>query len=465
MTRVTLRTTLIEETTVPRQPKAPNRLLADLLAETGLPAKGLARRVVARGADRGVDLGYDHNSVRRWLEGEQPLPPAPHLIAEVISEHLGRTITPDACGFAGGSVDVALEFGMSWTDGIAAADALYRADAERRRALTTAAYSTAAYPSTAVRWLTLPGGDVPAHRGRSRVGRPEIAALRQMTRAFRALDNEFGGGRVRATVVQYLHSNVAPLLRGTYTEEIGKALFSAAAELTREVGWMAYDLEEHGIAQRYLVQSLRMAQTAGDDALCAEVLAAMGHQATYVGRGGDAVDLARAAQIAARRAGHPALMAECLLIEAHGHAVRLDGRACSTALAAGERAFDRDDPNAPEWLRFFDDAYLAARIAHCFRSMGSDAQTARYADRSLDMDNSFVRGRAFNLLMLAGARAAEDPVEAARVGEEAVSLVEGLESRRAVSYLRDVQHRLRPHCGMPEVAAFQVRAGELTTAA
>ncbi|MFI5717803.1 hypothetical protein [Nocardia sp. NPDC051750] len=70
------------------------------------------------------------------------------------------------------------------------------------------------------------------------------------------------------------------------------------AELTKLAGWAAYDLAEHGLAQRYLIQALRMARAAGDAALGAEILAAMSHQATYVGRPGDAVDLARAAQIA-----------------------------------------------------------------------------------------------------------------------------------------------------------------------
>lgn len=447
---------------MPRRTKSPNTQLAELIEEAGLPAKGVARRVVALGREEGVRLGYDHNSVRRWLEGEQPLAPAPRLVAAVLSEALGRTVTPADAGFAEDGGDAALEFGLMWTDSISTAATLYRSDAERRRALVGAAFSPGAYPATAARWLTLPGSDAPAHRGRARVGRPEIAAIRQMSGAFRDLDNRVGGGRIRSTVVQYLDSSVAPLLRGTYTEEVGRDLFAAAAEMTRMVGWMAYDSEAHGIAQRYLVQALRMAHTARDAALCAEILAAMGHQAVYVGRGGVAVDLARAAQTAAGRSGHPALLAECHLIEAHGHAARGDGRATSGALRAGERAFDAEDPETPEWLAYFDGAYLSAKIAHCFRALGSDAQTARYAEQSLRMADGYVRGKAFNLLLLASAHAPAEPDRAADVGGRALDLVEGLESRRAVSYLRDLRRRLRPHADVPEVAVFEERAAALT---
>ena len=335
---------------MPRTPKQPNTQLAELLDEAAMPAKGIARRVVARGTDRGLSLAYDHNSVRRWLEGERPQHAARALIADVLAEALGRHVTPADCGLPGYD-DASLEFPLEWTGGIRTAGQLYRADVDRRRALT-AGYSPSAYPSAATRWLTHPPGAGPAHKGRTRVGRPEIAAIRQMTRAFYDLDNKVGGGRIRTTVVQYLDSNVAPLLRGTYTVEVGRELFAASAELTKAVGWMAYDCEEHGLAQRYLVQALRMAQTAGDQGLCAEILAAMGHQATYIGRPGEAVDLARAAQTAAVRSGHPALVAECHLIEAHGHAGLADRRATSGALRAGEQAFDADDPDPPDWLAY-----------------------------------------------------------------------------------------------------------------
>jgi hypothetical protein len=46
-------------------------------------------------------------------------------------------------------------------------------------------------------------------------------------------------------------------------------------------------------------------------------------------------------------------------------------------------------------------------MAQCFRDLGEAGHAARYARRSLDMDGRYVRGRAFNLSLLATAYAAK----------------------------------------------------------
>ena len=187
---------------------------------------------------------------------------------------------------------------------------------------------------------------------------------------------------------------------------------------------MAYDSGEHGVAQRYLTQALACARHAGDHALGAEILAAQAHQAVYLDRPDEAIDLARAAQAAALRHGSATLLTECLVMEAHGHAARNDARACGTALATAERSFDRaTQEDNPAWLAYFDEAYLAARMAQCFRDLGEASHAARYARRSLDMDGRYVRGRAFNLALLATACAAQnEPERACSVGRQALDL-------------------------------------------
>ncbi|WP_063052784.1 hypothetical protein [Nocardia arthritidis] len=449
-----------------RQPKQPNTQLAELLEETGLPNKALARRVVERGRAVGVELRYDHTSVGRWLAGEQPNSPGPELIAECLTEVAGRRVAAADCGMAGGGegADLGLEFALSLAEATASATALWRSDVERRRFLVGASYAVAVYPAASMRWLTLPGPEHPVSAGTRRIGQGDVDAVRTMTTAFRDLDNRVGGGKVRSTIVHYLHSSVAPLLRGSYNERIGRQLFATTAELTKLAGWAAYDLEEHGLAQRYLIQALRMSRAAGDAGLGAEILAAMSHQATYVGRPGDAVDLARAAQIAARNAGLAALESECLMVEAHGHAARLDESSCATSLNAAERAFGRGDSGRPEWLNYFDGAYLSAKTAHCFRDLGDLARAARYAEQSLDMSDGYLRGRAFNLCLLASAVADVDPHEAVRIGGEALELAGGLESRRSYSYLREVRFRLAPYDELDDVAEFRRRVLAATRA-
>ena len=137
------------------------------------------------------------------------------------------------------------------------------------------------------------------------------------------------------------------------------------------------------------------------------------------------------------------------------------------ALATAERTYDRatreDDP---AWLAYFDEAYLAARMAQCFRDLGEASHAARYARRSLDMDGRYVRGRAFNLALLATAHAAQqEPEQACAVGRQALDLTVRLTSARSVGYVRDLVRRLRPRADVPAVQDFTAEVAERLPAA
>ncbi len=174
-----------------------------------------------------------------------------------------------------------------------------------------------------------------------------------------------------------------------------------------------------------------------------------------------------ALQAAAVRHGSATLLTECLVMEAHGHAARDDARACGAVLARAEQTFDRaareDDP---AWLSYFDEAYLAARMAQCFRDLGEAGHAARYARRSLDMDGRYVRGRAFNLSLLATAYAAQsEPVQASVIGRQALDLTVRLTSARSVRYVRDLVRALRPQADVPAVRDFTAEVRERLPAA
>lgn len=293
--------------------------------------------------------------------------------------------------------------------------------------------------------MVSPAADSPEAAGSRAVGATEIAGIRDLTQSYRELDNKLGGGRLRRAVVEYLDMEVSPLLAGgRYRAETGRELAAAAAELAQLAGWMAYDSGLHGQAQRHLTQALNLARHAGAAGLGGEILAAKAQQAVYLGHPAEAVDMARVARVTARRAGLPTLETECLVMEAHGHAAGKDARACAKALTEAETVFSRsardDDPG---WLRYFDEAYLAARMAHCFRDLGDAAHAERYARQSLVMDGRFVRGKAFNLSLLATALAEQRKIEhACAIGSQALELAPGLHSARLVRYIRDLQRSL-----------------------
>jgi hypothetical protein len=377
-------------------------------------------------------------------------------------------VTTENLGMPTGTIpiDLGQQFAQAWREGVATVTALWRADVERRTFLLESSFAVGAGSTGALRWLTTSAEGRMATRGTRRVGESDVAAIREVTRSFAELDNRFGGGRVRTAVVRYLDAGVAPMLRdSSHDEPVGRSLASAAAELTRLAGWMAYDLEHHGLAQRYLIQALNLARGADDDALGGEILAGMSHQAIYIGHPRHGLDLARAAQVSARRAENHSLLAEAHVLEAHAHAVMGDGPACASALHEAEMAFDRRVPGEdPDWIRYFDEAYLAAKFAQCFRDLGDGPRAVRHARRSLDMDGRFVRGRMFNLTLLASAHIQSGELEEACVaGKEALSLAGGLRSARTRSYATDLRKRLEPYKKEPGVASLTAWSHELTS--
>jgi len=450
--------------------REPNRLLQRLIAEAGFSHKGLARLLNDLGAARGTPgLRYDHSSVLRWIGGQRPRDPVPCLLTELFALRLGRPVTPEELGLPANvtPLDLGQEFTHTWQEGVATVTALWRADGERRRFLIDSAFAIGAGSAGAMRWLTSPPEGRPSSPGTRRVGRADIAAIHEVTRSFGELDNRFGSGRVRASVVRYLDTAVTPLLKdGAYGDSTGRQLATAAAELTRLAGWMAYDLERHGLAQRYLIQALRLARGADDQALGGEILAGMAHQAVYLGRPAHALDLARAAQLAARRAGVATLLASGRVLEAHAHAGLGQARACASAMHEAERAYDARKPaDEPRWLSYFDDAYLSAKLAHCFRDLGEGERTVRQARRSLDMDGRYVRGRMFNLsLLAAGLLQCREVEEACSVAVGAMTLAGELQSARSRSYVADLRRRLEPYKREPAVRALHERTREPATA-
>lgn len=345
----------------------------------------------------------------------------------------------------------------SWREDVRAAVRLWEGDVNRRDMIRQVAFSSAGYTLPALRWFTAPPGQAIAQSGRRTVGQPDIDTIREMTATYRRLDNQYGGGHARTTVARYLHQEVTPLLTdGRYDPGTGRRLLSAVAELTQLAGWQAYDMAEHGLAQHYLTLALDLARAADDGSLGAEILAAMSHQATYLGHVAAGIDLARAARQTAQRAGLTVLTAEAFVMEAHAHATTRDEQACAAALHQAEQSLDRADRSSdPQWLGYFDEAYLSAKFGHCFYALGKPLQAERFATRSLQMDERYVRGKAFNLALLASVQVQRgEPERACAIGAEALALTSQLRSARAARYVRDLQAQLGSHRRRPAVRHF-----------
>jgi hypothetical protein len=301
--------------------------------------------------------------------------------------------------------------------------------------------------------------------GYGRVGAGEVAAVQAVGDLFRSLDHAYGGGHARLALVRYLEHEAEPMLRGGYGEALGRRLFGAVADLTRLAGWTSYDIGAHGLAQRYFVQALRLAQAAGDRVFGGYVLVTMSRQAVHLGHGREAVQLARVAQQGVGTGAPAAVQALLHAAEARGHGLLGEGRACAAALARAERVLGaaRSGDEVPAWARFFDEAQLADEFAHCFRDLQQYRAAAQYAERSLQLRApGYVRSRLFCRTVLACARLGTGDVEAACAHAwEAHKGAAEMRSVRASEYVRDFRQRLEPFRDTAAARALHDRLGAL----
>ncbi|GHE87922.1 hypothetical protein GCM10018785_64270 [Streptomyces longispororuber] len=448
--------------------RQPNERLQALIQEAGCSNAGLARRVNMCGAEHGLDLRYDKTSVARWLRGQQPRGRAPGIIAEALGRKLGRTVTIDEIGMANGknlASGVGLQFSPTVLGAIEQVCELWRSDVGRRDFLSGSSVAASALVEPSRDWLISSPDPQVGRTAGPRVGLSDVAAVKAMTEALTQLDHQYGSGHVRPVVVHYLNSVVSGLLAGSYREAVGRELFAAVSRLTELAGYMAVDTGQPGLAQRYYIQALRLAQAAGDRGYGGYVLAAsMSHLAAQLGNPREIAQLARAAQEGARGRVTPRVESMFYAAEARGHALLGDARSTQAvtgrAVEAMERAVGEErSGDDPAWIRHFDQAYLADELAHCHRDLGQADAAARRAEEALaGHPETRARRRAIGLVLLATAQVQRREVEqACHTGLKAVELLGTLRSNRGAEYLDDFQQRLEPYREEPVVREFGAR--------
>lgn len=442
----------------------PNNALDALIREadarTGCSWAGLARRVNALGAEEGLALRYDYTAVHRWVRlGQVPKPPVPNLIARVLSERLGRIVLP-------------AEFGMSDEESLASRGLRYPESADasvetisdmgladvKRRSLIQAPFVLAALAAPSRDWLLETLEAMGGEAGPRRVGMRQVAGIRKVFTLFQELDVLRGGGHARLALVEYLNSYVMPLLRREQEPRTRAPLFEAAAEQAYLVGWMAYEDGEQGLAQRYLIQALRLSRESGNRLLGAHVLAGLSDQANLLGHAREAVSLARAGRRGISDVDSPACLADLHVLEARALARLGEARAAAAAAAEGEWIFSRVRPeDEPEWARFIDRPYVFGELAHIFRDLGQPTEVERFATESIEVARQQGRARrgALSEAALAVARLQQGEVDAAAAtATRVVELAATVNSSRCIEAVRDLARRLRPHRDLPAVRRF-----------
>ncbi|SOE24931.1 hypothetical protein SAMN05442782_1602 [Streptomyces sp. OK228] len=213
--------------------RGPNSRLRDTIDATGCTYEALATDVRRIAAENGEILQTNKSAVSHWVNGaRQPTGRTGQYLAEALSRRAGRTITQTEIGLRAPDTE-----GPGERDPVLAATDLGRADVERRRFLTVAAFTTAgvdiplAYEHEATTRM------LRARTGTSVVGTEDVDVVRQITAAFSAADERLGGGHGLTTVTAYLADTAAPMLRGRFpSKALQRAAFGAVAELAYLAG-------------------------------------------------------------------------------------------------------------------------------------------------------------------------------------------------------------------------------------
>ncbi|MFI2212071.1 tetratricopeptide repeat protein [Streptomyces sp. NPDC020141] len=341
----------------------PNTRLTLLHREAGWTNRQFAQAVNRIGTERGTPTKYQQPSVSQWLSGHMPKEGARPLILEALARKLRRPITHAAAGFPrpdsdsadrSSTVDALINLGIS------------NSLPERRLFLGASLFSVAmAIPN----WRDVAGRmEVIKTSPASRTGMSDVDMVKQMTGRFAEMYDQFGGRHSRPLAALFLTDTVAPYLRADTTEEVRKAMMSAASFLSYLTGWMAVDEGLHGLAQQYYVKGLELAGASTDHMTYCHALRGMSVQAADLGHGAVAVRLANAAATTSP-SREPRLQAFMAGQQAHSFAVAGDRNSALRSIIETEKALDRAE-SGPGPFGGYGPATLAYHTAQVRHALG-----------------------------------------------------------------------------------------------
>ncbi|WP_199547915.1 hypothetical protein [Streptomyces sp. N35] len=383
------------------------------------------------GAEVGLRYGYDRTSVAHWLAGAQPKAPVPELVAEAFTRRLGRTVTPDALGFAhvpaqrSGDTD-ARPLLLPDGDGLPYRDL---AQLPKWRELTVR--SSAAEPCRAPR----------------RIGEAEVGLLGDAVRHFVRAMQTHGGSYARSALSDYLSHTLEVWLRAPAAPDVQRALREVGSQLLFVFGLMHADMGAHGLAQHGFTTSLELANEAGDRTSWAIGLRALSAQALVIGHRGTALQAARAAVDASAGRAPAAVRAYALTQLAVVHAALQEDRAAFRALDQAEVLLPADDEDDGRPFRSYPVSAFVFQRAEAHRRLGHLAPSLRALRRSADVRAPHDRrslaltlGRRAQLLFLSG-----QVEEACAASQVFLTTRAGLRSRTVGDTSRAILRALAPY--------------------
>jgi transcriptional regulator with XRE-family HTH domain/tetratricopeptide (TPR) repeat protein len=304
-------------------------------------------------------------------------------------------------------------------------------------------------PATAVAhdWLLADPAPLRAARDGGRVGATMVDALALVVTELRRRDDEEGGGDLVELVEPEVRFVARLLDRGSYGEEVGRALHLRLAELAELAGWAAYDA---GASPKsvpgWFEAALEAAQAASDKVFGAYVLAMWAFAETDLGRPADAVAILHDAATGVRGLASPRVHAVLGTWEARAAARegRDARRQVSHAVARAGRQYERRAGGDPDWAYWMIQPELTAEAGRAFALVGDWRIAVSFLEQGLAaLGDEYPRDRVLYLSYLAEAYLAGDEVDRARsCAARALALAPQLRSARVAGHVDDVTRRL-----------------------
>ncbi|MFD4542394.1 hypothetical protein [Streptomyces bauhiniae] len=346
--------------------RTPNTSLADLLEQARWTRTQLAQQVNRLGPQAGLRLTYDRTAVAHWIAGTPPRPEVRPLILEALSARIGRPVTHAEAG---------LEPGVSATgtesvDTVEELIDLGRADMDpSRRGVLAATLFSAALPVPVFQQGSR-SASTPVSSGKAttRTGASQVASVRAMTERIADILDEFGAGHARPMAAAFLVNTVSPWLRAQASEAVKRDMLAAASDLTYLTGWMAMYEKAHGLGQTYYGKALELADEAGDHVTYCRTLRGMSLQASNLGHGRMALELADSAAEAAPSAG-PRLVAFLRGQQAHAASMVGDRGMSHARLREAESALSKADSRR-DAVGGYDQAAYQFHVSHVLMEEG-----------------------------------------------------------------------------------------------
>lgn len=324
------------------------------------------------------------------------------------------------------------------------ATALWRSDEQQRPHILASAAVTG---TTAVmpvwEWENPPEDTDVSRAGTTRVSPADIAMLRAARSHYELMYRRAGGIATRSRIVGFLNAETAPLLRGGYSDALGRRLHRATGGLVAVAGICAYDSDAHGLAQRYFHQALRLAKASGDRGLGGYVIALLVNQSLFLAEYRQSVAFAEAALRAAGRDITPALAADLYAMQAKAYAHLGDGHNALECIRRAESEAGRIRPgHEPDETGYVEPGLVNVQVAEALLRLG-DLPGAREHAAAAVRTPAHDRGRVHRLAILTHIELRQGEADrAAGTAAEMAERVRGMESQRLRDRLRAVREDL-----------------------